>query len=185
MPPYFLALPLPPTIRRRLASLCFGLPHVQWVEEENFHLTLRYFGPLPDQIAENIQEYLKPLFFQNFSLLFKGISPIHSKKNRGSIWVGVEENPFLLNLKKQIDELIKNLHLPAEERPFLPHISLGKYDRINSEKLFDYLSAYGEFRSEQFEIDRCLLMSSYQTPKHLYYKIVEEFPASIPATGDD
>ena len=65
---HFLALPLPPSIRSRLASFCYGVPHVQWVEEENFHLTLRHFGPLSDQNAALIEERLETLFFVKFSL---------------------------------------------------------------------------------------------------------------------
>lgn len=185
MPPYSLVIPLPAAIRSRLASFCFGLPQVRWVEEENFHLTLRYFGPLQDHIVTEIEERLKPLFFVSFPLVLNGISHNHSKGNRGVLRIGVEETPHLLSLKKEIDDILRDLQLPPEERPFHPHISLGKFEKLNPQKLGDYLAAYGEYRSDPFEVDRCLLVSSHQTPKHHFYKAVSEFPASLPATGED
>lgn len=182
---HFLALPLPLSIRSRLASFCYGVPHVQWVEEENFHLVLRHFGPLSDHDAALIEERLETLFFVKFSLVLKGIGNFHSKGNRGTIWVGVEQTAELSALKKEVDLHLRELPLRAEERSFHPHITLGRYDRLSQQKLGDYLIAHADFQSEPFEVDCCQLLTSHHTPKHLYYQLVEQVNASSPATGED
>lgn len=185
MLPHFFALPLPLKIRKELVTFCYGLPLIRWVELENFHLTLRYFGPLPDHIVTQIQERLKFIFFQNFSLVLHRFGCFNTKGNRGAIWIGVEENHHLSALKKEIDYHLQDLKLPKEEHSFYPHVTLGRYEHLNLQKLGDYLSAHSDYRSESFDVNSCLLMTSHQTPKHLYYTIVDQIAASTPATGED
>lgn len=182
---HFLALPLPPAIRKRLASFCFGLPNVQWVEEDNYHLTLRNFGPLSDLLAAQIEERLASLFFLKFDLVLKGIDHFHSKGNRGAIWVGVEESPELTALRKEVLDLLRDIPLRNEERSFHPHITLGRYDRLNQERLADYLISHADYQSEPFEISSCQFLTSHLTPKHIYYKIVKQIKASSPVTFED
>jgi 2'-5' RNA ligase len=185
MHPHFLALPLPSETRSRLASFCYGLPQVRWVEEENFHLTLRHFGPLAELAVSSIHEHLLNLFFPPIPLVLQGFSHFHAKGNRGTIWVGVADNPQLTSLKKEIDRHLRELHLPKDEHPFHPHITLGHYDRLNPQRFGDYLTEHADYQSLPLEINRCLLMRSMQTPKHIIYETVAEYSASPQATGDD
>lgn len=185
MHPHSLALCLPPSIRSQLARLCYGIPHVQWAEQENFHIKLRSFGPLSDRDAALISECLATLFFVKIPLILKGVGHFHQKGNRGSLWVGVENSTELSALKKQIDQLLRNLSLRPEEHAFLPHVTLGRYDHLHPQKLGDYLMAHADYQSERFDVSCCQLLTSHQTPKHLHYKVVEEFNAECAATGED
>lgn len=185
MHPHFLAIPLPSAIRSRLASFCYGLPQVHWIEEDNFHLTLRYFGPLADPAVANIHDCLQNLIFHPFSIILQGTGHFHSKGNRGVIWVGVAENPHLSALRKAIDSHLRELNLPIDARFFQPHITLGHYERLNLQRLGDYLTAHADYRSLPIEVTCYLLMCSLQTPKRTIYETVSHYPASPLATGED
>lgn len=178
MPHYFLSIPLPVATRSRLAALCYGLPLVHWVEEENFHLTLRHFGPLSDQMLSNIQDHLENVFFHAFSLVLQGVGHFHTKSNRGLIWIGIADNRCLAHLRKEIDRQLKDLQLPQEEGPFHPHITLGYYDRLNPNRLGDYLTTHADYQSWPIEVSSFILMRSLQTPKHMINDTIEEYPAS-------
>lgn len=158
---------------------------MHWTEEENFYLILRQFGPLTDQAAEQIKERLETLFFVEFTLALKGMEYTQTKGSRGKLWLGVEQNPELSALRKEIDNHLKDLPLHPEERSFNPQIILGRYDRLNGQKLGEYLFSYGAFQSEPFEISCCQLLTSHQTPKHFYYQVVQQFNASAQTTGED
>lgn len=182
---YFLALSLPLSIRSRLASFCYGLPQVRWIEEENFHLTLRYFGPLSNIQLEEIQSHLEQLFFHPFFLTLKGVGYFRSR-DHGVIWMGTEENVSLLSLKKELDLSLKKIFLPTEDRrPFHPHITLGRYERLNMERLGEYLTQYADYQSEPIEINTCYLMKTQQTPKRVFYEIIQEYQASPFHIGED
>jgi 2'-5' RNA ligase len=155
-----------------------------WIEEENFHLTVRYFGPLSDALLSEIQERLKFIFFSPFLLILQGIGHFHSKGNRGTIWVGVANNPELSSLKKEINRHLRGCTLPLDEN-FHPHITLGYYERLNPQKLGDYLTSLTDYHSEPIEVTSCLLIRTQQTPKRVIYQIMEHYSASLPATGED
>jgi RNA 2',3'-cyclic 3'-phosphodiesterase len=181
---HFIAVPLPRVVQSRLASLCYGLPQVRWVDEENLHLTLRYLGSLTDAQVSEIQEDLKSLFFHPFTLKLKGLGHFRSRSH-GVIWAGIEEHPGLLALKKEIDAHLRKFTLPPDDRPFHPHITLGRYDRLNIEKLADYLDAHSNYQSDIFEVTHCHLLRTQQTPKRVFYPIVESYAASQLESGDD
>lgn len=181
---HHIALPLPPSIRVQLASLCYGIPHMQWIEEESFYLIIRSLGILSDQIAAQIRERLASLFFLQFSIHLKGIG-CHPKGNRGSLWVGVGDTTELIALRKEIDQHLRDLHLRAEEHSFHPHVTIGRYDHLNGQKLGDYLASHADFESIPFDITSCQLITSHQTPKHHYFEVEQQINASTLATGDD
>jgi 2'-5' RNA ligase len=181
---YFLAIPLPAAIRSRLTSFCYGLPQVRWVEEENFHLTIRYLGPLADSAVANIHDCLQNLFFQPFPLTLQGIDHFHSKGKRGSIWMGVAENPHLNLLRKNIDRHLRTLNLTITER-FHPHIILGYYERLNQQRLGDYLAAHADYQSLPIEVTYYLLMRSLHTPKRTIYETIHHYAATRLATGEN
>ena len=181
---FFLAIPLPATTRTRLTSLCFGLQNVRWVEEENFHITLRYLGYLSDNDLQEIQEHLKSIYFSPFFVVLQGVSHFNSKGNRGTLWVGIAENPPLTQLIKEMNQLLKGFSLKAEEHAH-PYITLGRYDHLNFQKLGDFLSTFEHFQSEPIEVKSCLLMRTLQTPKRVIYETVEEYTASPLELGED
>ncbi len=185
MSPHFLALPLPSSIRSELARFCYGLPQVRWVPEENLHLTLRYLGPLSSSQVEEVQERLKGLFFHPFSLKLEGVGHFQGKGRHGVIWVGIRENTFVSSLKKNMDLLLRDLSLPSDPRPFHPHVTLGRFERLHPNRLHDYLLAQGSYQSADILIPSCQLLQSRQTPKQVIYEIIEEYFAVEPETGED
>ncbi len=182
---HLLALPLPSSVRSRLASFCYGPPQINWLQEENFYLFLRHLGPLSDSLLKEIQDRLNALFFRPFFLILQGMGYFHSKGNHGTIWVGTAPNSELLSLKKTIDAQLRGLSLPSEDRSFHPHITLGYYDHMNMQKLGDYLTAYRDYQSESIEVTQCLLLRLQHTTKRTFYHLVEQYSASLPIIEED
>ena len=54
----FVALDLPRSLRTRLSFLAGGLQGVRWVPPENYHVTLRFIGELPNWRAEEVDHAL-------------------------------------------------------------------------------------------------------------------------------
>ncbi|WP_068467380.1 RNA 2',3'-cyclic phosphodiesterase [Candidatus Protochlamydia phocaeensis] len=185
MQSYFLALDFPSTVKSRLASLCYGLPQVHWKEENNFHLILRHLGSLSAAELVEIKDRLAHLFFLPFSLTLQGVGHFHSKSDRGTIWIGIQPNASLMTLKREIDRLLKGLPIQPEKISFQPHIILGYYDRLNPQKLGDYLMAHADYYSVPIEITSCTLFCSRQTSKHTIDETLEHYLASKVETGED
>lgn len=183
MTSYYLALDLPPSIQLSLASLCYGLPQVQWVEENSFHLNLRFLGNLSLPQVEEVQQRFSSLFFSPFELTLQGVGHFHAK-NRGMVWAGALATPSLLKLKKEVDKALKGLSLPSEPA-FQPVVILGYYERLHADRLQDYLMNHAGYQSAPIEITSCSLLCRHTTAKRVFYEVIEQYEASPAATGED
>ena len=50
----FVAIDLPPEIKKELGKICFGLPGAKWVPADQLHLTLRFIGEVDGGLSKDI-----------------------------------------------------------------------------------------------------------------------------------
>lgn len=185
MNPYLIALDFPPVIKSQLKSICYGLPTVEWVEEENFHLLLRYLGKIPEPSLGLVKEALQTISFLSFKISLQGVDHFHAKKGQGTLWTGVKPIEALNSLKKDVDKVLKNLEVAPIERSFHPHVTLGRYDQIDHRRLGEFLMMNSLFRSESIEITNFHLFSMHETPKRVILQKVETYEALPPDVYKD
>jgi 2'-5' RNA ligase len=176
---YSIILTLSPDLKRHLAQLCYGLPNVRWVEEENFHVLLRYLGPLSSDSLATVQEALKTVSFFPFTIYLKGLEHSHAKNDRGSLGIKVYSDPekSITQLKQEIDKKLKGLDIDLKERSFQPHVPLAHYTHIQAERLSEYLGMYQMYQSEKMDVQQFELIFLQETPKRLFYRKVESYLA--------
>ncbi|GAP15178.1 2'-5' RNA ligase [Longilinea arvoryzae] len=101
---------------------------VRWVPENNIHITLKFLG---DTSPTNL-EILKKIVaveasrVHPFDLKIEGLGAFPSLRRPHVIWVGVETPPLLFNLQRAIDTETQRLGYATEDRPFSPHLTLGR-----------------------------------------------------------
>lgn len=173
---YFIVLTLPSIVRKQVSLICRGLPAVNWIEEENLHLTLRSLGPLNDQQLLDVKEQLQTLVFPSFTFSLKGVEATHTKRNKGQIWVNIYPDSQCLKLRKEIDFLLKGMDLAKEERPFHPNVTLGYYESLDSHRLAQYLMEHHFYQLDSIAITSCALLYIQHTPKRTFYQQVEQYP---------
>jgi RNA 2',3'-cyclic 3'-phosphodiesterase len=129
----FAAVRLPESSLRSLAEAQYALERriidVKWVEEENLHFTLRFFGELtPDELARAIEAAttvteMTPAFTIEITGL--GAFPEHGRPR--VLWAGVEAGREpLVRLAQALDRAFAAAGLGAADRPFAPHLTLGR-----------------------------------------------------------
>lgn len=177
----FIALPLNKLINNQLERLCFGLPHVHWTEHHHFHLTLLYIGSVDGSLQLDIQEALSKIRMAPFPLSLKGVGYFPSKKSLGSIWAGASSSAELTLLNKIIYNQLKLILPTSDQKPFLPHVSLGRFNTIDKRRLLDYLDSQSSFTTPSFIIDSFVLMKSQQTASETTLcEELKRFPLEAP-----
>ena len=83
---------------------------------------------------------------------------------------GVEARPFSLRLKG-----IEVLGLPAEQRKFVPHVSLARLKEPDLHGLHRFVASHNLYRSRMFEVDRFVLFSSRPTRGGGPYAVEESY----------
>ncbi len=139
----FLAVALPEEIKEILRGLQEELrpvgTGVRWVRPEGFHLTLKFFGEIPEgklpalvRAAEKTARDFEP-----FELTLSEIGFFPERGAPRVIWVGLSgEIKTLTELHRRLEKAFKKTGFPPERRPFHPHLTLARVkDPRQGEKL--------------------------------------------------
>ncbi len=128
----FIALELSEEVKKQLSELLEKLQRtnaaVKWVEPENLHLTLKFLGEVPQEKIEQVKSALSEiaLSVSPFSFTVRGVGGFPSLSRPRVLWIGVEETPELMRLQKTVEQEMEKLGFPPEERPYHPHITIGR-----------------------------------------------------------
>jgi len=133
----FIAVNLPPILQsqldlisRQLREMLPAVP-IRWVPVKNIHLTLKFLGNIREDHLGALKESLKVEASRHHSFEFGlGLPGAFPSINRPRvIWVGVTAAEELKELALGIEKQTKSLGFPNEERPFSPHLTLGRVGR--------------------------------------------------------
>lgn len=177
---YFIGLPIPEEIARLLAEkqniLKGQLDYKQWPGKEDFHITLKFLGAVDTETLAKIQGVLSSLMtHSSFSCNVNGIGTFGKEGSPRVLWAGVELSQPLKDLQDEIEEAAATCGFPRENRPYRPHITLGK--KWNGPADRDRLQAALDAAAIQpmtFKADHFVLyeIRPGQTPK---YRVVASY----------
>jgi len=129
----FVAVELDPALREAVADLLRHLQKavggVRWVDPEGVHITLKFLGEVEagriPPIASALETAVRPLAPFNLRLGTPGAFPDPQRPR--VLWLAVEEpTGALARLQRAVEEALTALGFPPEERPFTPHLTLGR-----------------------------------------------------------
>ncbi|GAA5104585.1 RNA 2',3'-cyclic phosphodiesterase [Bartonella jaculi] len=156
----FSALQIPQETTSALISLQNGLPNAQWINPQNFHITLSFFGEVEDGVADEIIRSLDTIKLPPFALKTNGFKVFGSEDAPHSLVVRIEPCETLNLLHEQMQNIRNRLKLTPDEKQFTPHITLARLLDIRPQDLPPYLSHRSDFSFPPFEIDRFVLLLS-------------------------
>ncbi|MBB4003754.1 MAG: RNA 2',3'-cyclic phosphodiesterase [Aurantimonas endophytica] len=184
MPRLFTALEIPQALAFPLSLLRGGLPSARWTDPENYHLTLRFIGDVEPRLADEIVAALDRVERPGFSIALRGIAAFGSKKPR-SIHAEVEASPALAELQLEIDRICRRLGLPADQRKFLPHVTLARLRQPKPEDVARYLARNAGFRTPPIKVARFGLFSARDSVGGGPYLLEEAFPLGSVHRADE
>ena len=149
MPRLFTALEVPREPALSLSLLRGGLPGARWVDGENFHITLRFFGDVEGHVADEIANALDRVQRHAFTMVAFRRRRVRGKKPH-ALWAGVTASPDLSALQAEIERKCQRLGLPADPRKFVPHVTLARLRNVGPHEVASYLSSRGNFASASF-----------------------------------
>jgi 2'-5' RNA ligase len=178
----FVALEIPFAVRENLAALLNALRSVSartsWVRPENLHVTLKFIGEAAEAKLAAIRSALAGVRSeQPVTLAFRGLGFFPNEKHPRVFWAGIEASPNLKTLAADIDRAAEKLGIPAEKRPFSPHLTLARFEPPRlPEKLRAAIQEnaardFGSLRAGRFH-----LIESKLKPAGAEYTTVESFP---------
>lgn len=143
----FIAVDLPEALRQETAAFEGELQRagadIKWVEPDNLHLTLKFLGSVSETQVPSLIGALQPACAGHppFTLTLEGIGAFPRTTRPRVIWVGVTDGKEALSdLARSVEEACNlsvlrqaqhereplTLSPLKEERPFSPHLTIGR-----------------------------------------------------------
>jgi 2'-5' RNA ligase len=184
MPRLFTGIELPEEVVWRLSMLRAGLSGAHWIDPDNYHITLRFAGDMPEAVANHFADALFDIRFDSFDIELSGLGSFGGNKPR-AIWAAVKPSRALELLQKAHERAARVAGLPPETRNFVPHVTLARLRNVSPFTVADYLARYGGFFSTPFSVNRFVLFSSRPNQGGGPYLVEEGYPAHDMAYEDD
>jgi 2'-5' RNA ligase len=128
----FIGVQIAPDVRGRIsaavAQLAPEISGIRWVQEENFHFTLKFLGLIEEPQIETISNALAQAIqpFRRFTINAKGLGVFPDSKKARVLWVGLEGNNMPA-LAKSVEFVLEPFGFPRENRIFRPHLTVGRW----------------------------------------------------------
>ena len=159
MPRLFSALELPAMARTHLSLLRGEIGGARWVAADNMHLTLRFFGDIADETADELAGRLDEIRANPVTIEIGGTGTFGSQSET-VIFASVKETPELSALQRTHERIARAVGLGAPEHPFKPHVTLARVRYARASMVARFLADTGSLRIAPFMAERFVLLSS-------------------------
>ena len=143
MPRLFSAFEIPREVAARLALLRGGLIGARWIEPEDYHVTLRFFGDIDGHTARALDDDLVAAEFSfprdRLRLDFDEIGVFGGQQPRALI-ARVKPCAGLSRLQAAHEAIARRNGLAPETRKFTPHVTLARLRGVEPRAVGGWLS---------------------------------------------
>jgi RNA 2',3'-cyclic 3'-phosphodiesterase len=157
----FSAIELPATVRRSLHDLDPSIGGMNWMQLDQMHLTLGFFGNVDTDREEKLREHLQKIEFGSFFLPLSGVGSFKSRGDPSVVWIGTGKgHPHLFQLHKQVSEAALAAGIEPDLRPWHPHITLARCRGVSAQAVRKFVRENEELDGGMFPVDHFTLYSS-------------------------
>jgi 2'-5' RNA ligase len=180
----FLAIELPEALRPGLAQVQGELKRsraeVRWVPPGNIHLTLKFFGNVPEADIGSLALAAGEAAAgeEPFHLKVTVAGAFPSPKAPRVVWVGLGGDVVpLTRLYHKLEKAFAALGYLPEGRAFNPHLTLGRVKSpVNREKLAGMLAKLPPLNWPPFTVKELILFQSVLSPQGSKYTPLKVIP---------
>ena len=154
----FAGIEIPEDISTELSALEAPIPGANWVEIDDLHVTLRFFGDVTDAQEKALLDLLDTFEADAFEVTIGDLGTFGNEPH--ALFATVVETPQLASLARQLDRLALSIGCARTKHPFRPHVTLARLEHADPMMLARYLQQNAKIAFEPFFVHRFALYSS-------------------------
>ena len=153
---------------------------MRWVRPESLHLTLRFWADLQADAVPDVCEGLRRAAdaWTPFITRVRGLGCFPNADRPRVLWMGLEDPEHqLLQLRRRIDVALATVGLPAEEKPFHPHLTVARVRRAPGRaRVAAFLDGHKNEAFGHVAVSHFNLMRSDLSAKGALHTCLHSFP---------
>jgi 2'-5' RNA ligase len=158
----FCAVEIPDDVSERLIAIQRGVPNASWSPRENLHLTLRFFGDVPEPTADEIDSALDEVAAgaAPFEMRLKGAG-FFGGDNPHALYIGVAPSEALQQLAADCERAARRAGVKPETRKYTPHVTLAYLNRPDLQRVIAFERNHALYESRAWDVRSFTLFSSW------------------------
>ena len=179
----FISIPIPKDVRSKKNMLYSTLEdspsNINWVKNEQLHLTIKFLGNTPESLFDEIKGELVQVAssIRPFDLCIDKTGCFPLPERPRVLWLGISGHISpLQNLFVNIEKKMENMGFAPEREEYFPHITLArvKYPQKFTPDISTFLKS--SYDPIDFTVDRVQFLSSELLPSGTLYTLLGSFP---------
>jgi 2'-5' RNA ligase len=156
----FAALSVPPEVSEALQRLQTGIEQARWRPLEALHITLRFFGDIREDQAEDLDAELSRIGGRPFEVQLKGTGSFGEGAHIDAVWAGVSPSDRLAILAQRCEAAARRAGLKPVTRNYLPHVTLAYLSRPPQAQVAAWIQRHNLLSAPPFTVTDFRLYSS-------------------------
>ncbi len=171
----FAAIPLPPDVGEVLAQRQSHVQAAAWRPLEALHITLRFFGEVPEPAIQDIDAELAAAVIPPFDLTLAGAGHFGEGDRIRAIWAGVSQSEALKRLAARCETAARRAGLSPEARNFMPHVTIAYLRRPDPAEVAAWIARNNLLKTQAFRVERFGLYSSWPGENGSRYELERHY----------
>ena len=177
----FLAIDIDNSLKDKIIEVQRSLreaeAQLKFVEPENLHFTLKFFGETNQKILEEIsniiKEKIKP--YKPFKLKIEGLGVFPNKNYMRVLWLGVQNPEEFSEIQKTLDKEFQKLGF-RKERSYIPHLTIARVKGgKNKARLREKIEELANTKIGEMQVKKLKLKKSELKPEGPEYTNLKTF----------
>ena len=177
----FLAIDLDEVLKPKISDLIDQFKpidtKIKFVELENLHFTLKFFGNVDSECIDSIQNVVGTVIsdFKPFKIHIKKCGSFPNKNRINVIWVGIDEDTVLKELHDRLDKEFTKLGFKKDKK-FSSHLTIGRMkSKKNKQLVRECIEENEEIEIGEMQVNKISLKKSTLTPSGPIYENLKVF----------
>jgi 2'-5' RNA ligase len=152
---------------------------IRWVDPDNIHITLKFFGETPEHHISNITGALRAAAdtVPAFTINMENTGIFGSSYKPKVIWFGIDPCDELQLLSKNVFRELEKIGIEHDRQNFVPHLTIARIKYLQDKKHFQQIiDQHKEGFIQTEEVNEFHLFESILRPQGPLYKVVKSFP---------
>jgi RNA 2',3'-cyclic 3'-phosphodiesterase len=152
---------------------------IRWVKPANIHVTLKFIGEVSEEKYKQIEKRLNETDFNSvlFTLCLNGCGKFGRGNSLNIFWIGITPNDILTGVYNKIENALGKIGIEKENRPFKPHITVGRNKKdFNFKSFFQLIEERSHEPISELNVDHFQIFKSQLRPEGPVYTKLKEIP---------